>query len=53
MLYKLVPGGIYERTIKNDTYKVVIETYKKHVKQVVTAYITGKEGFTVKHVLCV
>ncbi|WP_238860170.1 DUF4258 domain-containing protein [Clostridium sp. YIM B02569] len=44
----------HEKTIKNDNYRVVIETYKKHVKQVVTAYnITAKEDFTVKHVYCV
>lgn len=44
----------YEKNILDETYRVVIETYKKHVKCVVTAYkVTGKERFTVKHAYCV
>lgn len=44
----------YEKIIVNETYRVVIETYKKNVKCVVTAYkVSREEGFTVKHVYCV
>ncbi|OPJ55201.1 hypothetical protein [Clostridium chromiireducens] len=44
----------YEKNILNETYRVVIETYKKHIKSVVTAYnVKSKEGFTIKHIYCV
>ena len=44
----------YEKNILDETYRVVIETCKKHVKCVVTAYeVTREDGFTVKHTYCV
>jgi len=44
----------YEKNILDETYRVVIETHKKHVKCVVTAYkVTRKEVFTAKHAYCV
>ena len=44
----------YEKNILNETYRVVIETYKKHIKSVVTAYnVKSKDGFTIKHIYCV
>ena len=44
----------YEKIIGNETYRVVIETYKKHIKCVVTAYkVSEEERFTAKHAYCV
>lgn len=44
----------YEKNILNETYRVVVETYKKHIKSVVTAYnVKSKDGFTIKHIYCV
>ena len=44
----------YEKIIGNETYRVVIETYKKHIKCVVTAYkVSEEERFTAKHAHCV
>lgn len=44
----------YEKIIGNETYRVVIETYKKHIKYVVTAYkVSEEERFTAKHAYCV
>lgn len=44
----------YEKSFGEDNYRVVIDTYKKHVKKVITAYkIDSEDEFTVKHVYCV
>ena len=44
----------YEKIIGNETYRVFIETYKKHIKCVVTAYkVSEEERFTAKHAYCV
>ncbi|QAA31350.1 hypothetical protein C1I91_06670 [Clostridium manihotivorum] len=44
----------YEKLYERDTYRVVIESCKKHTKEVVTAYKVGnEEGYTVKHIYCV
>lgn len=43
----------YEKNFEDDTYRVVIEKYKKHVKEIVTAYkVDDKDKYTVKHVYC-
>lgn len=44
----------YEKKIEGDTYRVVIQSCKKHVKEVVTGYkVFDEDKFTVKHVYCV
>lgn len=44
----------YEKKIKGETYRVVIQKYKKHVKKVVTGYkVFDEDRFTIKHVHCI
>lgn len=44
----------YEKHFGDAIYRVVIETYKRHVKKVVTAYrVDNSEKYTKKHVYCV
>jgi len=55
-IYKPSRKGLvyyYEKNFQEDTYRVVIEKYKKHVKEVITAYkVDDKDKYTVKHVYC-
>ncbi|MBV4436329.1 hypothetical protein [Clostridium tyrobutyricum] len=44
----------YEKNWGKDTFRVVVEKYKKNVKIVITAYkIENKDKFTIKHAYCV
>lgn len=46
----------YEKKFGKYTYRiVVVSSYKKHIKEVVTAYKVdkNKDDFTIKHVCCI
>lgn len=44
----------YEKKYNQNIFRVVVISYKKHVKEVITAYKVGNRNkFTVKHVYCV
>ncbi|UZT06190.1 hypothetical protein ONV75_16545 [Clostridium sp. LQ25] len=45
----------YEKNFGKYTYRVVVKTCRKHVKEVVTAYKVDKkkDAFTIKHVYCI
>ena len=44
----------YEKKYGQDIFRVVVISYKKHIKEVITAYkVSDINEFTVKHVYCV
>ena len=44
----------YEKKYGEDIFRVVVISYKKHIKEVITAYkVADINEFTVKHVYCV
>jgi len=52
------PDYVYKQSRNSTIFyyekNILDETYKRHVKHVITAYnVTAEKGFTVKHVHCV